>query len=547
MIGERRQGHGPSVAPTPVGARVVTADGIDLWSTSAGPQSEATPWWLLGAISLLALLLRTIQLDSGLWYDEIRTLQDSVRSPLLRILTVFPGDNQHTFFSLLAHGSMALFGDHIWSLRLPSALLGAASVPMLFFLAREFTGRAEALLASLLLSVSYHHIWFSQSARGYATLGFLTLLSSWLLLRGLRRGRVAYFLWYAVAVSLGVYTHVTMVFLVASHAALCVLPLGLPLPTRAQWLRWKLPMTGFALAGLLSLLLYAPFLLEVKQRVVTKPSPVLNANSRWALMELLRGLQIGLGSMIAVSAGAALFLAGMWSYLKQSRFILGLFLLPGVFTIGAAVVLHRPVRPRFVLFLIGFALLIVVRGALHIGQWLQRRALAARTADAPTADAKGGEAKGGDAHQSSGATRLGSAPTSRLGVALALLLVVLSAGSLPVLWRYPKQDFVGAMQFVDAQRAEREPVVTAGPATYPYASYFHRDWTGIHSLGDLQRVRAGGTRVWVLYTLASYIESEAPDLMATLNTECDVRQRFRGTLGGGDVTVCALRAPPPTP
>ncbi len=485
--------------------------GVALWNTRAATELEPTPWTLLLLVTALAAVLRTIGLDSGLWYDEIRTLLDSVRSPMARILVVFPGDNQHTFFSVLAHASISVFGDHPWSLRLPSMLLGTATIPVLFFFAREFVGRTEALLASLLLAVSYHHVWFSQSARGYAALALLTVLSSWLLLRGLRRRRTSDFLWYAVAAALGVYTHVTMVFLVASHAALCVLPLGLPFMHPDWRRRWALPVMGFVLAGVFSMLLYSPVLLAVNQLVVKEPSPMRGATPGWAVRELIKGLQIGFGGVIAVVVGAALFTAGAWSYLKQSRFLLGLFLLPGAITVAAAVALQRPVRPRFVLFLAGFALLIVVRGGLEIGRLLGAR-----------------RARGEDV-------------VTRPGVALVVAMALLSLVSLRVNYQYPKQDFLGALQFVESQKTPSERVLTAGPATYPYQVFFQRPtWQGIKTQADLDSARVGGGRVWVLYTLAAYIEHDAPDLMATLRTRCSVRQVFRGTVGGGDVTVCAL-------
>lgn len=484
--------------------------------SEAGREQESTPWLVLALLTALALALRAIGLDSGLWYDEILTLLNSARLPLTRIVTVFPGDNQHTFFSLLAHCSIAVFGEHPWSLRLPAMVLGAATVPALYFFAREFVGRMEALLASLLLAVAYHHVWFSQSARGYSTLAFFTLLSSWLLLRGLRRGKPGDFVWYGVAAALGVYTHLTMVFLVASHAVLCLLSRGSLGFGNEPIRRWRLPAMGFLLAGLLTLLLYAPVLLEVGQAVVKEPSPMEGATPRWAARELLRGLQIGLGSGFAVLAGAVLFLIGLWSYFKRNRFVLGMFLLPGIITVAVAIALQRPVRPRFLFFLVGFGLLIVVRGALEIGRWLQRnRSL--HPVEAPAA-----------------------------GIALVAVMALLSTAAVALNSRYPKQDFEGAMHFVETQRAEGEPVVTAGGARYPYREYYQLGWEGVASLEQLQGIRARGRRVWVVYTLKAYIESRTPDLMSALRTECAVARVFRGTVGDGDVTVCTA-APVPVP
>jgi len=124
---------------------------------------------------------------------------------------------------------------------------------------------------------------------------------------------------------------------------------------------------------------------------------------------------------------------------------------------------------------------------------------------------------------------------------LVALMVVVSAASLAFDYRYPKQDFAGSMRFVQARRAEGEPVLTAGGAIYPYQMYYRQPWAGVTSLAQLQKIRAQGQRVWVLYTLAEYmIEPTTPGLMQALRDECAVAAVFRGTVAGGDITVCAL-------
>ena len=136
------------------------------WGPREEESERSTPWAALIALMILTAALRVIGLDGGLWLDEIFTLVDSVWQPVAQIVTVFPGNNQHTFYSVLAHVSIQAFGEEAWSLRLPALLFGAATPPVLYLFAREFTGRTEALLAGLLLAVSYHHVWFSQNARG---------------------------------------------------------------------------------------------------------------------------------------------------------------------------------------------------------------------------------------------------------------------------------------------------------------------------------------------------------------------------------------------
>ncbi len=493
---------------------VPQADEDSAASRGHGLSDDRLPWLALVSLTALAIALRAIGISGGLWLDEILTLVDSVRHPLAQIVTVFPGNNQHTLYSVLAHLSVQAFGEQAWSLRLPALLFGAATPATVYLFGREFTSRNEALLAGLLTTVSYHHVWFSQNARGYSTLAFFAMLSSWLLLRGLRRSKKSDFVGYAVACALGTYTHLTMAFLVLGHAAACALRLGVPPFDRDALARWRLPLTGFVLAGVFSLVLYAPLLLDMQQFFTKRVMPPAVATPAWAVKALVAGLQVGLSTALATLVGAALFACGLWSYMRQSRFLVALFVLPGVFTVAAVLALHQPIFPRFLFFLSCFVVLIVVRGAVEIGARLS------------------GKWK----------TTSMRAPVTPLGAALVGLMVAASAAALPIDYRYPKQDFEGAMRFVETHRVAPEPVVTAGGAVYPFLRYYNQPWPGIASLGQMQAVRAQGQRVWVVYTLPEYIEADTPDLMRALRDECAVAGVFRGTVAGGDVTVCTLPA-----
>ena len=68
--------------------------------------------FVLTAILLIGVALRIYGLNSGLWYDEIVTLVESVRPPLREIVTHFPSNNDHPLYSVLAHLSIGIFGEH---------------------------------------------------------------------------------------------------------------------------------------------------------------------------------------------------------------------------------------------------------------------------------------------------------------------------------------------------------------------------------------------------------------------------------------------------
>lgn len=477
--------------------------------------------WVAALVGV-ALLLRAIGLDSGLWIDEIYSLVDSFRPPLAQIVTVFPRDNQHPLYSVLAHIAIAAFGEEPWAIRLPALLFGVASVPLLYLLGAQVTARREALLAAALLAVSYHHVWFSQNARGYTALAFFTLLSSWLLLRNLERPSVGGLFAYAVAGALGTYTHLTMVFVLVGHAGVMAVRNLLRDGNGRRWRDGAWPWSGLALAGLLTLICYAPILAQVQQFFLHRPSALKGVSTpAWAAGETIKGLMLGLGAgtgtlaALVVVAAALLFGAGVASYARRAPLALALFVAPGIATLVGALLARGTLYPRFFFALIGFGLLIGVRGTFAAAQWVAHR----RAAPAAHRD------------------------TQRIGTAVIALLLVLSAAALGFNYRYPKQDFVGARDWLEANRAPDEPVATVGATRFPYAQWLAMPWTAVEAPAELTALRAQGRRLWLVYTLPRYLEYGAPDLWRAIGDECRPARVFPGTVSGGDIVVCTF---PPT-
>ena len=479
------------------------------WATAG--KGRAAICATLIALTLLGAGLRIFRLDQGLWYDEIVTLVESVRPPLLQILSVFPGNNNHPLYSVLAHIAVASYGEHAWSLRLPAILFGIATIPMLYFVGAIVTSRREALLATALLVVSYHHIWFSQNARGYSALAFWALLTTYFLLRGFGSDRRGFYLGYALAAALGTYTHLIMVFVVASHAMITAWLLFARGSKAVKPQDWRLPALGLGLAAALSLLFYAPILVQVHRFFAAQPRSVEVATPAWAFWEAIRGLEVSMGSGGAALVAGVLLACGLWSYFKQSNVVFALFVLPGVVTGLAAVALRRPVFPRFFFFLIGFGLLIIVRGSMTVGNWIVRR-------------------------WKSRMRRQELEPA--VGTALVFLLLVVSSSVLPYGYRYPKQDFEQAMLFVEEQQSDGELVIAAGLARYPYLEYYRKAWESVESLEELQVISAREQRFWLVYTFPAYLEHQAPELMAAIRRDCPTVKTFHGTVAGGDIVVC---------
>lgn len=259
---------------------------------------------LLGALLVIGVIVRAIGLGGGLWFDEIVALVRGYREPLLLQFTVFQGDFHHTLYSVLARVSLIVFGDTAWAIRLPALLFGAATIPLTYALGREIASERDGWLAAGFLTVFYPHVWFSQNARGYTMLAFWSTLATLLLVRHLRGGGRRPAWGYAAVLALGVYTHLTMLFLAVGHAGVCLVE-----ATRARWERPRVIGTGlsFVIGAALTLLLYGPMLTQVIDFFANRPSQLVGVSTPlWALLEAIRVIQQGLGVGTLVGAlGAA--------------------------------------------------------------------------------------------------------------------------------------------------------------------------------------------------------------------------------------------------
>ncbi len=154
---------------------------------------------------------------------------------------------------------LRLFGQSTESLRLLSAFIGAATVPVLFLVGQRLYGRVVGLLAAILLAGSHFHVHFSRSGTNNAWDALLTLLSlgligiAWHQAPGRNRRT-----WLAAGVSVGLSAYLYT----SSHLLpIMLLALGMIelITDRHTWERqWRnvLSMTALALIVALPQLLH---------------------------------------------------------------------------------------------------------------------------------------------------------------------------------------------------------------------------------------------------------------------------------------------------
>ncbi|MGH9859396.1 MAG: glycosyltransferase family 39 protein, partial [Candidatus Acidiferrales bacterium] len=606
--------------------------------------SERARWGWLAGLTVLAAALRLPGLDQQLWYDEMVLAVRWMPLGLGEIATTYTSQNQHMLYSLLARVAVELFGEHNWVLRLPAVLFGVACVPALYFCARvmnarvrgraatkerakddaetqsslrgaekaqqaargenggaaleerrrlEAGGTKEALLAAALLAVSYHHVWFSQNARGYTGLALWTLVTTYFFLRGMnagvqgrqdagdsaREGGLRPWLWYGITLALGMYTHLTMGFVAAGQFVAYMWMVIATRRTETEFAEERnskfeirnsrtlierepaaavaqqaapeenggkpphsrvVPLVGFALAGMLTLALYAPVLPEVFARTIGAQAggavteeaaagsggaagaaiaaPVQSewTNPVWLLLETARGLAAGAGGLgyVVLPVGALLLLTGLVSYWKQDRFVVGLMVIPGVITAAVMLLLGHNLWPRFFFFAIGFGMMLLVRGAMVCAEFVAQKVQSLRPSDGKSAYEGGASAEAGLAENKAGAGAPALAHIRRRrrleagatwGRVVVGLMILASAWSVRSAWMYPKQDFEGALEFVEWQRQAGEPVVLAGLAVFPFREYYQRDWPAVTTRAEWEAARAGAKRVWLVYASPIFV------------------------------------------
>jgi len=184
---------------------------------------------LLALIVLLAATLRIYRLDyQSLDLDEIFSMNPTQPGQSLSALIESCKKDQPPAYFLLLWSWFKVFPyNEFWG-RMLSVIFGLWSVVAIFFLGKAFKDSCVGLVASLMTTLNFYHLYFSQNVRFYSLLFLLTTLSYHYYLKCLKRPSPANFTLYALC-SIGlVYTHYfgTLVIIAQALSFLIIVYLG---------------------------------------------------------------------------------------------------------------------------------------------------------------------------------------------------------------------------------------------------------------------------------------------------------------------------------
>jgi hypothetical protein len=242
---------------------------------------------------------------------------------------------------------------------------------------------------------------------------------------------------------------------------------------------------------------------------------------------ILRDAAPGAIGLAAVAIAGAIGLAGFLSYARTAPLLLLTVILPIVAGLGVVLAMGVGTYPRFFLILIPFGLLIAVRG-LRV----------ASDAIARAVSRNGQSAGAGIGIASRGASARGRV----IFVTIVALAAIVGAARLPRLYALPKQDYTGAIAFVNSQRAPGDLVAAAYMAQLG-TQYYEPAALSARTVEQLAPILERGAPVWLIGTLEEDMRQRAPDLAALIDSRFREVRRFPGLIGDGTMIVWRSLAP----
>ena len=163
---------------------------------------------LLLIVALGAILRFATLGTQSFWLDEHATLDVISSSGAIDLLKgVQAGESNPPLYYLLAGAWKEVFGSSEVGVRSLSALLGTATIPVVYAATSALASRRAGLIAAALTATAPILIWYSQESRNYALLVFLVGLAFLCFVRALEDRGHRWLLGWAIASSLALATH----------------------------------------------------------------------------------------------------------------------------------------------------------------------------------------------------------------------------------------------------------------------------------------------------------------------------------------------------
>ncbi|KKS04407.1 MAG: hypothetical protein UU56_C0006G0011 [Candidatus Curtissbacteria bacterium GW2011_GWA2_41_24] len=158
------------------------------------------PNMMIWLILLVTFVLRMINLNQSLWLDE--AINVNVAKALSYKSLIFNyslGDFHPPLYHIILKSWILFFGSSEISVRIPSVILGVATVFVTYLIGKKLFENKTALIAATLMATSPLSIYYSQEARMYMLAAFFASLSVFFFISILKKDD--FWLWFGFIIS----------------------------------------------------------------------------------------------------------------------------------------------------------------------------------------------------------------------------------------------------------------------------------------------------------------------------------------------------------
>jgi len=175
-------------------------------------------------ILVIALILRLITINQSLWLDEAINVNVARALDVKSLILNYSlGDFHPPLFHILLRGWILLFGSSEISVRIPSVILGVATVYITYLIGRKLFENKTALVAATLLATAPLHIYYSQEARMYMLAAFLTSLSVYFFISILKKDNLWLWTGFIISTALMLYSDYLPYLIISTYLSYLII------------------------------------------------------------------------------------------------------------------------------------------------------------------------------------------------------------------------------------------------------------------------------------------------------------------------------------
>lgn len=331
--------------------------------------------WILIATILLTLIGFSIRFHElghdSFWLDELFTIEDSHGS----FTSILEIRDHPPLLYILTKATIFTFGESEFTVRLPSAMIGLLTIPLLIAFGKALNRPLAGILAAFLIVLSPFHLRHAQEARHYALLLTLSLASYLLLYLAMKKPSFTRWIGFGLATTLNLYIHYGA-FIVLAIQGILIAGWSISMIIRQHYRPLIFPLSA-ALTVISLYIFQLPRLENTFHRTFIEKGMV-RFNAQTDLLSWLENVYPALSTNSQLFAPILLTLClfGIAILLYQKEWLsfafcfLG-FSLPLILIVLTGV--DRTANPRYVIHLLPFYLLFVAIALSEFLGWLYRR------------------------------------------------------------------------------------------------------------------------------------------------------------------------------